>query len=268
MLTYPEIDPIAFAIGPLNVHWYGLMYLLGFAGAYALGLWRIKRQALNWTPEQLGDFIFFAALGVIIGGRVGYLVFYKTYALIHTPWVMFKLWEGGMSFHGGLLGVTLALLFFARTRKKTVWDVLDFAAPLIPFGLASGRLGNFINGELWGRTTSLPWGMVFPTAGPNPRHPTQLYEMALEGFALLFLLVWYSRKPRVPGTTTALFLMGYAVCRFAVEYWREPDPQLGYLAFGWLTMGQLLSIPMFIVGFSIWWMKRHEHILESHKTCP
>ncbi len=264
MLTYPTIDPIAFSIGPLSVRWYGLMYLLGFAAAYTLGYWRIKRDALNWTTEELGDFIFFIALGVIIGGRLGYLLFYQTYSLFHTPWVIFKLWEGGMSFHGGLVGVTLSLLYFAKSRKKSLWDVLDFTAPLVPFGLASGRLGNFINGELWGRVTTAPWGMVFPMAGSEPRHPTQLYEMALEGMLLFVILFWYTRKPRAPGKATALFLMGYAVCRFVVEYWREPDPQLGYLAFGWLTMGQLLSIPMFIIGAYIGWTKRHAHIPQPH----
>jgi phosphatidylglycerol---prolipoprotein diacylglyceryl transferase len=260
MLTYPAIDPVAFALGPLRVHWYGLMYLLGFAGAYALAHWRVKHQNLNWTSEQIGDLIFFLALGVIIGGRVGYLVFYQTSAFIHAPWIVFRIWEGGMSFHGGLLGVMAALALFAHRRHKTFWEVADFTAPLVPFGLGAGRAGNFINGELWGRVTDVPWGMVFPLAGPEPRHPSQLYEMALEGFFLLLLLAWYSRKPRPTGTISALFLMSYAVCRFMVEFWREPDLQLGFVAAQWLTMGQLLSIPMFLLGFYLWWIKRYENI--------
>ena len=262
MLTYPNIDPVAFSLGPLNVHWYGLMYLLGFAAAYALAHWRVKRQTLNWTSEQIGDLIFFSALGVIIGGRLGYLVFYQTSAFLHAPWIVFRIWEGGMSFHGGLIGVMASLALFAHRRHKTFWEVTDFMAPLVPFGLGAGRAGNFINGELWGRITDMPWGIVFPLAGSEPRHPSQLYEMALEGFFLLILLTWYSRKPRPTGTVSAIFLMSYAVCRFVVEFWREPDLQLGFIAFRWLTMGQLLSIPMFLVGFYLWWIKRYEHLPE------
>lgn len=264
MFMYPEINPIAFSIGPLDVHWYGLMYLLGFAAAFGLAHWRVKRHGLAWTTENISDLIFFAAIGVIIGGRLGYLVFYQTQSLLKTPWVLFKIWEGGMSFHGGLLGVLAALTYFARSRHKSFWDVLDFTAPLVPFGLAAGRFGNFINGELWGHITEVPWGMVFPLGGPYPRHPTQLYEMVLEGLGLLLLLLAYTRKPKPPGTVAAVFLMGYAVARFVVEFWREPDPQLGFLAYGWLTMGQLLSIPMFILGFLLWWAKRHEHIPSTH----
>lgn len=260
MLTYPSINPIAFSVGPLSVHWYGLMYLLGFAGAYGLAHWRVKNQNLNWTSEQIGDLIFFLALGVIIGGRLGYLMFYQTSAFIHAPWVVFRIWEGGMSFHGGLLGVIAALAIFAHRQHKTFWDVADFTAPLVPFGLGAGRAGNFINGELWGRVTDVSWGMVFPLAGPEPRHPSQLYEMILEGLVLLLLLTWYSRKPRPAGTIAALFLMSYAVCRFMIEFFREPDLQLGFIAFRWLTMGQLLSIPMFLFGFYLWWTKRYENI--------
>lgn len=260
MLIYPKIDPVAFSIGPLHVHWYGLMYLLGFIGAYVLAEFRVKRQALNWTTEQISDLIFFAAVGVILGGRLGYMLFYQTALLLDSPWVLFRIWEGGMSFHGGLIGVLLALVYFSRKTQKPFLEILDFTAPLIPFGLFAGRIGNFINGELWGRVTDMPWGMVFPMGGEQPRHPSQLYEACLEGVALFLLILWYARRPRPSGRITALFLMGYALCRFVIEFWREPDAQLGFLAFDWLTMGQLLSIPMFIVGFILWWVRRHANI--------
>ncbi|MDF1645641.1 MAG: prolipoprotein diacylglyceryl transferase [Legionellaceae bacterium] len=264
MLPYPNIDPIALSIGPIHIRWYGLMYLLGFAAAFGLAHWRVKRHALDWTSEQIGDLIFFAALGVIIGGRLGYLLFYPTPAHFQFPWSIFKVWEGGMSFHGGLLGVITALVLFAYRRQKSAWEVLDFAAILTPFGLATGRLGNFINGELWGRVTDVPWAMVFPTGGAGARHPSQLYEMGLEGFGLLILLLWYARKPRPTGRIGAVFVMGYAICRFVVEFFREPDLQLGFIAFGWLTMGQLLSIPMFLIGLLLWWMRRHANLPSTH----
>ena len=264
MLSYPQIDPIALSIGPIDIHWYGLMYLLGFAAAFMLAHWRVKRHALDWTSEQISDLIFFAALGVIIGGRLGYLLFYPTPTDFQFPASIFKVWEGGMSFHGGLLGVIIAMIFFACRRKKCVWDVIDFAAILTPFGLAAGRFGNFINGELWGRVTTKPWGMIFPTGGPVPRHPSQLYEMALEGFVLLFLLLWYARKPRPSGRIAAVFIMGYAIARFVVECFREPELQLGFVAFGWLTMGQLLSIPMFLIGLLLWWIRRHANVPQTH----
>jgi len=260
MLIFPQINPVAFSIGPLQVHWYGLMYLIGFASAWLLALWRAKHYRLAWTPEQIGDLIFFAALGVIIGGRLGYMVFYNTALFISKPWVVFKLWEGGMSFHGGLIGVIVALLFFARKIKKPFWEIGDFVAPLVPLGLAAGRIGNFINGELWGRATDVPWGMVFPAVDDQPRHPSQLYECGLEGIALFILVWWYAAKPRPNGCVSGVFLMGYATCRLIGELFREPDVQLGFLAFNWVTMGQLLSLPMLLAGFLLWWMKRHENL--------
>jgi phosphatidylglycerol:prolipoprotein diacylglycerol transferase len=264
MLTYPDINPIAFSIGPIAVRWYGLMYLLGFAGAFLLGQWRVKRHALSWTTEEISDLIFFAAIGVILGGRLGYLIFYPLPENFVFPWSIFKVWEGGMSFHGGLIGVIFAMILFAYRRQKCVWEVIDFAAILTPFGLAAGRLGNFINGELWGRVTDVPWGMVFPHAGAEPRHPSQLYEMGLEGIGLLILLLWYARKPRPSGRIAALFIMGYAIMRFVVEYFREPDLPLGFVALGWLTMGQLLSIPMFFMGLLLWWIRRHASLPATH----
>ena len=256
MIIYPHINPIAFSIGPLHVHWYGLMYLLGFFLAWAIASWRIKHFHLNWTPEQVSDLIFFAALGVIVGGRLGYLIFYKTTDFLQDPWVLFRLWEGGMSFHGGLLGVLIALAFFAWKKDKSFWAVADFTAPLIPLGLAAGRAGNFINGELWGRISNVPWAMVFPSADTNLRHPSQVYELGLEGIGLFILVWWYAAKPRPEGTVSAVFLMGYAIARVLAECWREPDVQRGFLAFNWLTEGQLLSIPMFIFGLFLWWTKR------------
>ncbi|KTD72289.1 prolipoprotein diacylglyceryl transferase [Legionella tucsonensis] len=256
MLTFPYINPVAFSIGPLQVHWYGLMYLIGFVSGWLLGHWRAKHYQLDWTSEQISDLIFYAALGVIIGGRFGYMLFYNFPELIHDPLSLFKIWQGGMSFHGGLLGVALALWFFSLKSKKSFLEIGDFIAPLVPIGLGAGRIGNFINGELWGRVTDMPWGMVYRHVDNQPRHPSELYEFGLEGVGL-FLLVWiYARKPRPVGRVSAVFLMGYAVCRIIAEFFRQPDPQLGYIAFGWLTMGQILSIPMLLLGFWLWWAKR------------
>lgn len=253
MLAFPAINPVAFSIGPVQVHWYGLMYLLGFVMAWLLAHWRAKHDQLNWSSEQISDLIFYAAIGVILGGRLGYMLFYGTQQLLANPLSLFKLWEGGMSFHGGLLGVMLALALFAHKTKKSFLEVGDFIAPLVPLGLAAGRAGNFINGELWGRPTDVPWAMVFPHSDGLPRHPSQLYELGLEGIGLFILLWWYASTPRPVGRVSALFLIGYAISRMFVEFFRVPDVQLGYLALGWLTMGQLLSIPMLILGIWLWW---------------
>ncbi len=251
MLTYPDINPIALRIGPLSVHWYGIMYLIGFLIAWLLARHRAKRPESGWQAEQVADLIFYAAIGVVIGGRLGYVLFYDFAHLIHHPFSLFAIWKGGMSFHGGLLGVILATWIYARRQQRRWSQVIDFAAPLVPLGLAAGRLGNFINGELWGRTTQLPWGMIYPHAGNLPRHPSQLYEFLLEG-VLLFTLVWtFSAKTRPPLAVSALFLFCYGVFRFVAECFRQPDPQLGYLAFGWLTMGQLLSFPMILIGLTL-----------------
>ena len=248
MLAFPQIDPVAFSLGPIKVHWYGLMYLVGFIGGWGLAQWRAKHYQLNWTSEQIGDLIFYGALGVIIGGRLGYMLFYNTYQFFTQPWTVFKLWEGGMSFHGGLLGVAVAMWLFSRKVKKPFLQVTDFLAPLVPLGLGAGRLGNFINGELWGRITDVPWAIVFPHSDGQPRHPSQLYELGLEGIILFVFLWWYASKPRPVGRVSAMFLVGYAICRLIAECFREPDVQLGYIAFDWLTMGQLLSIPMLLIG--------------------
>jgi phosphatidylglycerol:prolipoprotein diacylglycerol transferase len=248
MLHYPHFNSVAFSIGPLQVHWYGLMYLLAFLAAWLLGNYRAKKPGSGWTEEQVSDFIFYGALGVIIGGRVGYMLFYDLSSLLADPLDLFKVWQGGMSFHGGCLGVIIAIIWFARKTHKGVFDVGDFVAPLVPIGLALGRVGNFINGELWGRVTTVPWGMVYPQAGPQPRHPSEVYEFLMEG-VLLFTIIWvFSSKPRPRMAVSGLFLLCYGIFRIIGECFRQPDAQLGFIAFDWLTMGQLLSLPMVVIG--------------------
>jgi phosphatidylglycerol:prolipoprotein diacylglycerol transferase len=248
MLVHPQFDPIAFQVGPLAVRWYGLMYLLAFMLFMVLGKHRARKNLLTgWHPRDVDDMLFYGVFGVIVGGRLGYILFYKPLHYLQHPLEMLSVWQGGMSFHGGFLGVLFAMWLFARARNKRWLEVTDFVAPLVPLGLAAGRLGNFINGELWGRVTTLPWGMVFPQAGGEPRHPSQLYQFALEGL-LLFAVLWlYTRQRRPMGAASGLFLVGYGCCRFVAEYAREPDSFLGYLALG-LTMGQWLSLPMIVIG--------------------
>ena len=249
MLHHPQFDPIALRIGPVSIHWYGLMYLVGFALVYLLGRRRLNRghtPALN--TRDLEDVIFYSVLGVVLGGRLGYVLFYKLDYYLAHPLEIFYLWEGGMSFHGGLIGVIIVMLLFARKKGVSFFTISDFLAPLIPLGLGAGRLGNFINGELWGRPTDVPWGMVFPQSGSEiPRHPSQLYELGLEGIVLFTLLWWFSSKPRPTGQVSGLFLIGYGSFRFLVEFTREPDSFLGLLA-GGLSMGQWLSLPMVLIG--------------------
>ncbi|MBS0358394.1 MAG: prolipoprotein diacylglyceryl transferase [Proteobacteria bacterium] len=248
MLTYPQIDPVAFHIGSLKVHWYGLMYVLGFAAAWILASYRAHQPNSGWTSEQVSDVLFYSALGVLIGGRVGYMLVYGWTQLLTAPWTLIEIWKGGMSFHGGLVGVCMAVWFYARKHKKDFFSVTDFLAPLVSIGLGAGRVGNFMNGELWGRPTDLPWGMVFPGAGILPRHPSQIYEFFLEGIILFLVVWWYSstRKPEM--AVSGFFLLGYGVFRFGVEFLREPDVHLGFVLSDWMTMGQLLSIPMIIGG--------------------
>ncbi len=248
MFYYPSnINPIAFSIGPIKVHWYGLMYLVGFVGAWLLGCYRAKKTNIM-TTEQVTDLIFYGALGVVLGGRIGYMLFYDLPGLIHNPLNLFKVWDGGMSFHGGMIGVCIAFYFYSKHLKKSVWELTDFIAPMVPIGLAAGRAGNFINGELWGRVTTVPWGMIYPNAGPLPRHPSEIYEFLLEGVALFIILWFFSRKPRPRFAVSALFLLGYGCFRFFCECFRQPDPQYGYLLWNWVTMGQILSFPMIIAG--------------------
>ena len=243
-----DIDPIAFSIGAFQVHWYGLTYLIGFAAGWLLALSRARNPAWDWSREEVDGLITSAALGVVLGARLGYCLFYDPVYFATHPLDIFKVWHGGMSFHGGAIGVTLAVLLFCRRTRRKFLDVGDFIAPLATPGLLAGRLGNFINGELWGRVTDAPWGVVFPGGGPAPRHPSQLYEAGLEGL-LLFIILWcYSSRRPARGKVSGLFLLGYGLARSFVEFFREPDAHLGYLAFGWLTMGQILCVPMILLG--------------------
>ena len=262
MLTHPAIDPVALQIGPLAIHWYGLTYLAAFGLFYWLGTRRLQHPGFvgtAWSRRDVEDILFLGVVGVIAGGRIGYCLFYKPAYYLANPLEIFAVWQGGMSFHGGLIGVLLAMVWFARTRQRPWLQVMDFVAPCVPTGLAAGRLGNFINGELWGRVAdpSLPWAMVFRGAGDLPRHPSQLYQFLLEGL-LLFVLLWlYARRPRRLGEVSAAFLAGYGVLRFVVEYFREPDAHLGLLGLG-LSMGQWLCVPMVLAGVALWrWARRH-----------
>ncbi len=251
MLKAPNFDPVAIKIGPLGIHWYGLMYIVGFIGGWWLGVYRAGRPGSGWHKQEISDLLVYVALGAVLGGRLGYVLFYSPGHYLTHPLEILQIWKGGMSFHGGLIGVLASMVFYARKTQRSWFAVTDFIAPLVPVGLGAGRVGNFINHELWGRVTDLPWGMVFRGAGPEPRHPSQLYEFALEG-VLLFVILWlYAAKPRPVGAVSGVFLIGYGVFRMLVEFVREPDAQLGYLAFGWFTMGQLLSLPMVFLGIGI-----------------
>lgn len=285
-MTYlHQIDPIALHIGSGGIHWYGIMYLLGFAAAWWLGRMRARAGRLPGVDDNaFGDLMFYAMLGVVLGGRVGYILFYDLSTYIAHPLQVFRIWEGGMSFHGGLLGVIVALWLWSRRQKLHFFDVADFVAPLVPPGLGFGRLGNYINGELWGKPTDGSWGVVFPQSLPpqlanlDPvalraqfeagalnmyaRQPSQLYQFALEGVAMFAILWWYSRKPRPRYAVAGWFAVLYAVFRFAVEFVRLPDPQIGYLAFGWLTMGQVLSVPLLLVGLFWLWKSRSAPTLQ------
>lgn len=261
MLVFPQIDPVAIALGPLKIHWYGLMYLVGIGGAWLLATRRLAQFDPAWSREKLSDLVFWVACGVILGGRAGYVLFYNFEQFLADPLWLLRLWEGGMSFHGGLLGVMLAVWWFGRRNGKGFFALMDFIAPLVPLGLGAGRIGNFINAELWGKPSDLPWAMLFP-AWSDPqqlaRHPSQLYQFALEGVALFVILWLYSRKPRPTMAVSGLFAACYGLFRFLVEFVRVPDAQLGYLAGGWLTMGQVLSLPMILggLGLMLWAYRR------------
>ena len=300
MLIHPNFDPIAIHVGPLAVRWYGLMYLVGFILAVLIGRLRLRLPhvaAQGWSAKDIDDILFYGVLGTILGGRLGYVLFYKADYYFAHPLDIFKVWQGGMSFHGGFLGVTLAMTLFAYQRKRTWLQVTDFVAPMVPTGLAAGRLGNFINGELWGRVTDphAPWAMLFQSASNDdalwlvshpqlaakwhladvfaqyhmlPRHPSELYEIALEGIALFFLLFFFTRKPRPVGAASAVFLMGYGLARFIVEFAREPDDFLGLLALG-MSMGQWLSLPMIIVGIALFvWSYRRARPAPTGASAP
>jgi phosphatidylglycerol:prolipoprotein diacylglycerol transferase len=246
-IEFPSIDPVLIELGPVSVRWYGLMYLVGFVFAMWLANRRADKKGSGWTRDQVSDLLFAGFLGVVIGGRLGYVFFYAFDELLRDPLYLFKVWTGGMSFHGGLLGVITAMFWYARKNGRTFFGVADFIAPLVPFGLGMGRIGNFMNSELWGRVTDVPWAVVFPNGGPLPRHPSQLYEFALEGVVLFFILNWFIQKPRPAGSVSGLFLLGYGSFRFLVEYVREPDAHLGLFG-DFISMGQILSLPMIIIG--------------------
>lgn len=260
MLIHPQIDPVAVQLGPVAVHWYGLTYLVAFALFMWLGRLRLRhpgfcapQASLPWAYRDVEDILFLGVMGVVLGGRIGYCLFYKPAYYAAHPLEVFAVWQGGMSFHGGMLGVIVAMAWFGYSRNRSFLEVADFVAPCVPTGLASGRVGNFINGELWGRVADpqLPWGMVFRGAGDMPRHPSQVYQFLMEG-VLLFALLWlYARGPRRRGQVAAAFLLGYGVFRFVAEFFREPDAHLGLLALG-MSMGQWLCVPMILGGAALW----------------
>ena len=258
MLQYPNFDPIAFEIGPfgsfgpLKVHWYGIMYLVAFSAGWILARWRAIKPGSTWKAADVDDFMFFCMLGTILGGRIGYVLFYGLSFWAKDPWYPIKVWDGGMSFHGGFLGVLAALAIFAIRRKRRIADVLDFAAPLPGIGICAVRIGNFINGELWGKPTDAPWGFMY---NGEVRHATQLYEAALEGLVLFVILWWYTAKPRPRMAPAGLFLIVYSLARMTVEFWRVPDAHINYLAgTSWLTMGMLLTLPMLLIGLTLMYM--------------
>lgn len=247
MLTYPEISPVAFHLFSWPVHWYGLMYLVGFLAGWGVLALREHYSPHGFTKEQISDVVFYTALGAIIGGRLGYMFFYDWPLLLENPWLVFQTWKGGMSFHGGLLGVLVAMIIFAKKHKKRFLELTDFIAPVVPIGLGAGRIGNFINSELWGRVTDSSFGMIFPNGGPMPRHPSQLYEFSMEGVLMFVILFAYAWKPKPMGAVSGLFALLYGIFRCTAEFFREPDIQIGYL-FGGMTEGQLLSLPLIVVG--------------------
>jgi len=258
MLIFPNINPVALSLGPIKIHWYGIMYLIGIGCAWLLLYkYRLNRLGNNFNAEKLSDLAFYAALGVVLGGRLGYVLFYDFANFIYAPWRIFQVWHGGMSFHGGFLGVCASLWLFARKYQLNFFNVVDFIAPVVPIGLGLGRIGNFINAELWGKPTDMPWAMLFPIYSDPlqlPRHPSQLYQFALEG-VLLFAVLWcFSNKSRPVMATSALFATGYGLVRFLVEFVRMPDTHIGYLAWGWLTMGQVLCLPMIATGLFVWYL--------------
>ena len=248
MLVFPQFDPVAISIGPVKIHWYGVMYLIAFGGAWILANSRKDKFNYEWSKDQISDLVFYGSMGAVLGGRLGSVFFYNFDRFLGDPLWLFRVWEGGMSFHGGFLGVIVAVFFYSKSIKKEFWESIDFVAPCVPFGLGAGRLGNFIGGELWGRPTEVSWGMIFPHVDDLARHPSQLYELALEGIILFIIVWWFSSKQRPRMAVSGVFAFFYGVFRFFIEFFREPDLQIGFLFFDWLTMGQLLSLPMVFVG--------------------
>lgn len=254
-MRYPEFDPVLLSLGPIQIHWYGLMYVIGFVGAWTLA--RLRASRLGLSSQAVGDMIFYGALGVVLGGRIGYAFVYGLDRVLSDPMWLLRVWEGGMSFHGGLVGVLLAASVFAYRHKLAFFQLTDFIAPLVPIGLGAGRIGNFINQELPGRESTLPWAIDYPRYGEVLRHPSAIYQGLTEGLLLFVILWWVSRTPRKRGLVSGLFLLLYGAFRCFTEFFRMPDPQLGFVAFGWLTMGQLLCVPMMLAGIAlIVWSRR------------
>lgn len=291
MTVLHQIDPIALQVGPVSIHWYGIMYLLGFGLAWWLGLRRVRAGRLPGVTEQAyGDLLFYGMLGVVLGGRLGYVLFYNFAEFLQNPLMLVRIWEGGMSFHGGLLGVLVACLWWARRHRLHFFDVTDFIATITAPGLGFGRLGNWIGGELWGKPTGGDWGVVFPRSDLGPytgapleqlrelhasgaldafaRHPSQLYQAVWEGVVMSLALWWFSRRPRPRYAVSGLFALLYGLFRFAVEFVREPDAHIGYLAFGWLTMGQVLSLPLIVLGLFWLWIARRQPVLQPQPIAP
>ncbi|MFK8076099.1 MAG: prolipoprotein diacylglyceryl transferase [Granulosicoccus sp.] len=255
MLQYPNINPVALELGPLVIHWYGVTYMFAFMAGWWLAKYRASKPGAGWTAEEIGDAVFYIVLGVIVGGKVGSLLFYQTDILFSEPLQALNPFSQygwrGMSFHGGFIGVVVAFWLYARITHRSFFQVADFFAPMFPIGLGAGRIGNFINGELYGRVTDVPWGMVFPHAGPEPRHPNQIYQFIGEGI-ILFLIVWvFSSRRRPRMAVSGVFVLSYGIYRFLIEFVRQPDADLGFIAFNWLTMGQLLSFPMIVGGAAL-----------------
>lgn len=266
MLVHPQFDPVIVEIGPLALRWYGLMYLCAFAAFWWLGTLRARAKHSFIRPDQVGDLLFYGVLGVIVGGRCGSVLFYNFSYFLENPIYLFQIWKGGMSFHGGLLGVVVAIWLYQRKYHWGFLRLCDFIAPLVPLGLGFGRLGNFINAELWGRETDVPWAMIFPKVDQLGRHPSPLYQAALEGVVLFTILWIYSKKPRPVGSVAALFVFYYGVFRFITEFFRQPDDHIGYVAFDWLTMGQILSLPMIALGMIVFWLAQRGVFKNEHTT--
>jgi phosphatidylglycerol:prolipoprotein diacylglycerol transferase len=254
MLQHPDIDPVAFTLGPLTVHWYGILYLIGMPLGYWLLARRCNQPGSKWQASHVSDLIIYGAFGMILGARIGYVLFYRFSDFLGDPLLLIRMWEGGMSFHGGVIGSMIVLWFYGRNQGRSLFEILDFVVPIVPIGLGAGRLANFIGQDLWGRVTDVPWGMVFPRAGDGlARHPSQLYQAALEGLVLFIILWWFSSRPRPQCAVSGLFALCYGIFRVVAEFFRAPDAHIGYIAWGWLTMGQLLSLPLIMIGAALLW---------------
>lgn len=253
-----DFDPVAFRVFGWPIHWYGLMYLVGFASAWGLARHQVAKKRVDWKAIEVDDLLFYTGMGAIVGGRVGYTLFYNFSTWINDPLSFFRVWEGGMSFHGGLLGVLVGMWLLNRRYQRGFFNTVDFLAPYVPICIITVRFGNFLNGELWGKISDVPWAMVFPASGSNlPRHPSPLYECLTEG-VLLFIILWvFTRKPRPTMAASAVFAIGYGIARFSIEFVRMPDAHLGYLAFGWVTMGQVLTLPLILAGATALWLAYH-----------